>query len=147
MGFDQDFLIQDISLDGFEIVKGQYFSKKTEPAMTMWNTAVSFNSATFSAFGNCECIQIMVNNAKKQIIIKPSNSKEENTINWRKRPSEPMYCRLECALFTRRLFEAWKLDDACRYRMTGKLVQYQEKLMILFSFQNSETWKGKKLLR
>ena len=35
--------IKTVTLDGYQIVKGQLFSRQLEPYMTIWQNCVSFN--------------------------------------------------------------------------------------------------------
>lgn len=77
-----DFGIKTVSLDGFQVVQRKYFSCQTEPAMTIWNTAVAFNTASHDALNNCETIEIYVNEKTKCIAIMPAPSK---TVQWTKR--------------------------------------------------------------
>lgn len=143
----EDFVIRDISMDGFQVIRGRYFSRQLEPALTLWNTAISFNIAAYTALNNCESIQLLVNPDTKRILIKPSLSKDQDAINWIKDPSCPKSAKLECSMFTKQLFEIWGLDQALRYRTNGKLVQFDRKLMLLFDFNHPEIWKGIKSVK
>lgn len=143
----EDFVIQDISMDGFQVIRGRYFSRQLEPALTLWNTSISFNIPAYTALNNCESIQLLVNPDTKRILIKPSLSKDQDAINWIKDLSSPKSTKLECSMFTKQLFEIWGLDKTMRYRTNGKLVQFDRKLMLLFDFSNPEIWKGIKSVK
>lgn len=143
----EDFVIGDISMDGFQVVRGLYFSRMLEPSLTLWSTSVSFNVPAYNALNNCESVQLLVNLEKRTILIKPVPSKEPDAINWIRDPSSPKTTKMECSLFTRQLFSKWGWDDTCRYRANGKLVKYDRKLMLLFDFNRPELWKGMKLVR
>ena len=56
----------EINLEGYQVVRSQYFSRATEPTMTLWNSAVGFSANTHEALNNCECIHIMVNEKDKK---------------------------------------------------------------------------------
>ena len=143
----EDFVIRDISMDGFQVIRGRYFSRQLEPALTLWNTAISFNIAAYTALNNCESIQLLVNPDTNRILIKPSLSKDQDAINWIKDLSSPKSTKLECSMFTKQLFETWSLDQTMRYRTNGKLVQFDRKLMLLFDFNNPEIWNGIKTVK
>ena len=64
--------IASISLDGFQLVGSQLFSKQVEPSMTIWASAIGFNMASFTAMNKCEHINIFVNPAERKILIRPS---------------------------------------------------------------------------
>ena len=38
-----DFIVGDISLDGYQIVRGKYFRRLIEPYMSIWNRSIQFN--------------------------------------------------------------------------------------------------------
>ena len=143
----EDFVIGDISMDGFQIVQGRYFSRQLESALTLWRRAVSFNVPAYTALNNCESIQLLVHPDAKRIVIKPSLSKDQDAINWIKDPSNPKSTKLECSMFTKQLFETWGWDETLRYRAIGKLVKFDRKLMLLFDFRHPEIWEGMKLVK
>ena len=140
-----EMVIRNISLEGFQVVSSQYFSRLLEPSMTLFNTAVSFSMSAVTALQNCETIQILVGEKDKSIIVSPCSSKEKDAISWTK--GKKSTNRLECSGFTRQLFEAWQLDSKLRYRATGRLVKADNKVMLLFDFEHSEAWNGNKAVK
>lgn len=142
--FDRDYAISDISLEGFQVVSGHYFVRCNEPAMTLWQTAISFNAASFAALNNCDMVQILVNDKKRCIIVKPVSSKEKDALNWNKKSPKASHNRIECASFGRQLYEQWNFEPENRYRASGRLVQCDSKVMLLYDFSHPESWKGSK---
>ncbi len=145
MAFDVG--IKTVSLDGFQIVQRKYFSRQIEPAMTIWDTAVAFNTASHDALNNCESIEIYVNEKEKCIAIMPVPSKDKDAVQWIRGGKKTKYNRIECTMFARQLFKSWKLDPKYHYRTPGKLVQCDNKLMILFDFSQHEVWSGSRLVK
>lgn len=143
----EDFVIADINMDGFQVVRSQYFSRMLEPSMTLWNSAIAFNGPSYNALNNCEAVQLWVHPAAKRILVRPCPSKDPDAVNWIKNPTNPRTTKLECSMFTKQLFSAWGWDTALRYRTNGKLVKYDRKLMLLFDFNNPEKWKGTNMVR
>jgi len=146
MAYD-DIMIGDISMEGFQVVRSQYFCRQIDPVMNIWERAIAFNVPAYSALNNCESVQILVNMQDKRILVNPSHSKEPDSINWIRTPADPKTTRLECSLFTRQLFEKWGWDGENRYRTNGKLVKFDKKLLLLFDFSHPETWKGTKMVK
>lgn len=142
-----DYVLSEVSLDGYQIVRATYFEKSVEPIMTIWNTSVAFGAGCFSTLGNCEFIHIMLNDAEKSILIKPTNSKEPEALMWKKGGKEAKYQKLDCVMFTRKLYERWKLNPKYHYRASGRLVQCDKKLMILFTFKDATIFDGAKVVR
>lgn len=142
-----EYALQEVELQGFQLVKSQYFARQVDPSMTLWETAVSFGTASFDALDKCEFINMYVDYDKRKILIKPTTSKDRDAIKWIKNMEKPVSARLECSLFARQVFESWKYDKKYRYRAYGKLVQSDKKVMLLFDFANAEVWKGSKMVR
>ena len=137
--------IREISLEGYQVVRGKYFTRKYEPSMTLFATAISFNGAAFETLNNCDSVQFLVNEKNKSIIVKPIISKEPDAINWNKNKNKSV--RIECTSFTKQLYEVWQLKTDCRYKSTGILVQSDKKVMLLFNFQKAESWRGSSLVK
>ena len=141
-----EFNINEISLDGFQVVRGMYFSRMLEPSFTIWYSSVSFNLATFSALNNCESVSIMVNNNTRCVIIKPVPSKDRDAVSWQKPSENQTYKKLECSKFTHQLFDLWEWDKELHYRTNGRLVTVDKKLILLFDFTKPELWRGLKMV-
>ena len=137
--------IREISLEGYQVVRGKYFTRKYEPSMTLFASAISFNGAAFESLNNCDSVQFLVNEQNKSIIVKPIISKGPDAINWNKNKNKSV--RIECTSFTKQLYEVWQLKTDCRYKSTGILVQSDKKVMLLFNFQKAETWRGSSLVK
>ncbi len=135
--FDE-FDIGDINLDGFQIVKGHYFSHQIEPLMTLRENNVSFNMSAYKALNCVAFVNIMVNQASRKILIRPVSSSEADAINWIKNTDDPHSKPIECSAFTRPLYEIWKWNAKTRYRASGRLVKSDKKLMMLFDFSSPE---------
>ena len=142
-----DYVLTDISLEGYQLVRATYFEKFIDPIMTLWNTRVAFGQGCYTALGNCEFIHIMLNDADHSILIKPTNSKEDEALAWRRSGKEAKYNKMDCAMFSRKLYEKWKLNPAYHYRATGRLVQCDKKLMILFNFKEAIVYDGAKVVK
>lgn len=145
MAFDID--IKKVSLDGFQVVQRKYFSRLTEPMMTIWESAVAFNTAAHDVFNNCEAIEIYVNEDARCFAIMPAPSKDKESVKWIRGSKKYKYNRIECTMFARQIFKSWGLDPQYHYRTSGKLVQCDKKLMILFNFSNYEVWSGSRLVK
>lgn len=142
-----DYVLTDISLEGYQLVRATYFEKYIEPIMTLWNTSIAFGLGCYSALGNCEFINIMLNDDEQSIIIKPINSKENEALSWRRSGKNAKYHKMDCAMLARKLFERWKLNPKYHYRATGRLVQCDKKLMLLFDFKESVACEGMKVIK
>lgn len=135
--FDE-FAIGDVSLDGFQVVKGNYFNRLIEPYMAFRETSVAFNVSAYRALNCVSTVQIMVNQVNRKILICPVSSDDLDSITWIRNQDSLNSKPIECAAFTRPLYEMWKWKPKTRYRAYGKLVQCDKKLMLMFDFTSPE---------
>jgi hypothetical protein len=102
---------------------------------------MSFSKQALVLLGTCEHVRIEVNVAKKGLLVIPVNSKDRDCIRWIKSLKEPTVRKIECGRFTQQLYEAWNFSNEQVYRAVGKLVAADNKVMLLFDFNENETWK------
>ena len=133
-----DFAISDISLDGYQIVKGNYFNRQIEPYMAFRETSISFNVSAYRTLNCVASVQIMVNQTNRRILILPVSSDDIDAIAWIKNLDNVNSQPIECAAFTRPLYDMWKWKPKTRYRAYGKLVKSDNKVMLMFDFSSPE---------
>lgn len=139
-----DFQLENISLDGFELVGKQFFMQDNEPLMTIWCEAIGFSASSFAALENCEAVKIMMNNQKKQIIVMPTPSSEADALKWRKSNNVAKFSRINCIPFTKEIFRLWQLDETKKYRCYGKKAKIDNRVVLLFDFSKALTIPLKK---
>ena len=140
-----ELIIKDVSLEGFQVVSNQYFSRLLEPSMTIFQSAIAFSTSAINALQQCEAVQILINEKQKSILVCPCSSKEKNSVMWNK-GSKTGY-RLECSAFAKQIYDVWGFDNKYRYKAMGRLVKSDNKVMLLFNFDNSEAWNGSKAVK
>ena len=143
----EDFVISDVSLEGFQVVRGQYFSRVLEPALTIKPSSLTFSMAAYQALHMCESVQILVNTEDRKILVRPIGSSEPDAVNWIKNMDKPSAKAIECTSFTRTLYDVWRLNPKRRYRTNGKLVKFDKKLMLMFDFTDPDMFEGMKLVK
>ena len=138
--------VQEISLDGFQLVSGEmfrHFNNRYEATCTLWWNSITFSKLSVETLNNCERILLRVNVNEKRIIIVPCTSKDEDGIRWSKGTKDCVARKMDCQQFASKLFEAWGWNTDCVYRTSGKLVSSEKKVMLLFDFNSPESWKFK----
>ena len=137
--------VQEIKLDGFQVVKGDLFKPKygrvTSPTLTIWNSSINFSKASLVALSNCERIRIEVNRNTRGILIVPVTTKDSDGVRWSKNVKEPAPRKIECFEFANQLYEQWGWKKEFVHRANGRLVSADNKVMLYFDFSNPESWK------
>jgi len=135
-------LIQNITLDGFQVVQGQLFKNERSPVMTIYKNEVSFAREAHAVLNNCAAIQVLVNVESKAIIVRPSASTEEHAIVWERQLKDTYIPRLLCPALTRQLYALWDWNTKYKYRTDGRIVRCERKVMILFNFNEAKPFDG-----
>ena len=106
--------IQEINLEGFQVVSGDLFTNYTRtsnPTVTLWHNSLSFSKASLTLLNGCERIRVEINPNSKCLLIVPVTIKDKD------------------------------LDPEFVYRTIGRVVTAKNKVMILFDFNKAESWK------
>ena len=135
--------IQEINMDGFQVVSVDMFShymRNDLPMITLWNTHISFSKAAVHALNNCERVRMEVNTKTKGILLVPVSMKDKDGIKWMGTGKTPYGRKLECRAFTEALFDSWHWDKKRVYRTKGRIVTSDSKIMLFFDFSSPESW-------
>ena len=138
--------IEEISMDGFQVVSGEYFNRRTayfSPSCTVWSGGITFNKMALTLLNNCERVRIEIHPQKRGVLLVPVTVKDKDGIPWRKNIKEYAPRRMECSRFTSTLYELWSWDPGCVYRAAGRVVTVDNKVLLLFDFSCPEQWKAK----
>ena len=139
--------LEEVSLEGFQIVKSEmflHFTQKKDPTCTIWPHHINFNKQSLMKLNNCEYVRIEVNPTTKCLLVIPVPSTDKNSIRWVKGKIDISTRPLESRSFGSEIYKVWGLDEEYNYRSTGRLVSSQNKVMLLFDFNNAEVWKSKR---
>ena len=138
--------IQEISKEGFQVVSGEMFRRVLrlgQPTATIWPSSITFSKASLQALNMCERIRIEVNSAKHCILIIPVTEKDKDNVRWLKTGKDPSARKIECSAFTSQLYDSWGWKKDLAYRVVGRVVTAEKKVMLLFDFSVPESWKFK----
>lgn len=139
-----DYLLNEIDLDGYQVVRSQYFQKQAEPILTLCSNAIAFGQGAYQAFNNCEAVHILLSDKTKSILVRPASTSSTDAVVWRRSKAEPKYCKLDCPQLARKIYDQWGLDKNLRYKAFGRLVQAEQKILLLFDFNEAEIYDGAK---
>ena len=148
MSFSVADTFPEISLEGFQVVNGDMFQvcyQRHAITLSIWNDEISFSKAALEALHNCERIRIEINPNNRCILIVPVTIQDKDNVRWATGKSGDIRPRkITCMRFTSLLYKMWGWDQDMVYKVEGKVVTYNEKVMLLFDFSKAEFWKCKK---
>lgn len=66
--------LDEVSMDGFTIVNGDFFKKPIEPMLTIRDHCLTFNGAAYKALNLVSSIQLFVHKSNRRILVTPASS-------------------------------------------------------------------------
>ena len=141
----------EIKIDEFQVVKGDMFQvshHRQAISLSIWNDEISFSKAAIEALHGCERIRIEINPSNRNILIIPVTEQDKDNVRWAKVGTDGIRPRkINCIRFSRLLYKTWGWDLEMAYKAEGKVVIYNQKVLLLFDFSKAEFWKCKKEIK
>lgn len=129
-------------LSGYEIVRAQFFSTRMNPAMTISEGQITFNTACMKKFRDVEYVEILFNSVENCIAVRPCGKDNVNAIKWGTiRKGKWVVLPKSCRGFSESLFELMNWDSECKYRFRGQYSQEADEQILLFDLLEPEVIK------
>ena len=135
-----------LNLSGYEIVRAQFFSTRSNPAMTISNGKMRFNTACLKKFGDEEYVELLLNTVERCIAIRPCSKDNPNAVRWgRLKDSRWSVSAISCRGLAKTLFDIMEWEEDTRYRFRGEYVGAGENKMLLFQLDEPEMIKTEEI--
>ncbi len=140
-------VINRLDLTGYEVVRAQYFATLQNPAMTISNGRLRFNTACLKKFEDVEYVELLLNSVDRCVAIRPCEKSNPNAIRWG-RLKEGRWCAstLGCRGLAKALFDIMEWDEDLKYRFRGQLVEQGDDKLMLFELDEPEMIKVEKIV-
>ena len=132
---------------GYEVVRSQYFSTTQNPAMTIADGKLSFNTACLKKFENVEYVELLLNSVNRCIAVRPCDGNNPNAIHWGKL-REGRWCALSksCRGLAKTLFDIMDWDQDLKYRFRGDFIENDDQKVMLFQLDEPEMVKTENIV-
>ncbi len=140
---DENIEIDDsFSLEGFQVVRREFFAHINEPSITFNNRKVGFNTACINKLSTIEYVQFLVNPHKKILAVRPCREEDRDSFLWcttsnNKRKPKQSTCKMFFVKVAA-LME-WNLDY--RYKLIGKIIRANGEYLIVFDLTATEMYQ------
>ncbi len=130
---------EDIDLNGYEVVRGEFFAHLYEPSFTFNSNKISVNTACIRKLPDIEYVQILVNPSEKKLAVRPCKESDKDSFRWcttnaKKRAPKQVTCRV----FFAKIISLMGWNSRYRYKLIGKLIQSGEELLFIFDLNTPE---------
>ena len=136
--------VQDdaFSYDGYQVVRGEFFSHIYEPSITFNNCRVSLNTACLNRLPDVSYVQILVNPEEKKLAVRPSSDGEKDSFLWctaksaKRKPKQ-----ITCRMFFAKIVQLMGWNPNYRYKLLGKLVKSGDEYLFIFDLTAMEIYQ------
>lgn len=124
---------------GYQVVRGEYFSHINEPSITFCDNRFSVNSACLKKMANIEFVQVLVNQEQRKLVVRPCSEDVKDSFSWCsvRRKCKKVVCPLFCGKIMTLM--GWNPDH--RYKIIGKLVHSQGQYLFVFDLNSPEIYR------
>lgn len=140
---DADIIIDNnFSLEGYQVVRGEFFAHMYEPSITFNNSKVSLNTACIKKLPFVNYIQFLVNRDTMKLVVRPCSEEIKDSFLWctekagKRKPKQ-----ITCRVFFAKLVALMKWNPNYRYKMLGKIINNGEEYLIVFDLTATETYQ------
>lgn len=130
------------SYDGYQVVRREFFAHLHEPSITFNNCKLSFNKACLKQLPEIDYIQILINQAEKKLVIRPSKEHEKDSFLWCTiKNDEKRSKQVTCRIFFAKIIHLMNWNPDYRYKILGKLIQSNYEALFIFDLNAAETYQ------
>lgn len=130
----------DFNYQGFQVVRGEFFSHVYEPSITFNQNKISVNMACIRKLPDVEYVQILVNPTEHKLAVRPCKEEEKDSFRWCSKGKKTMPKQITCRIFFAKLFSLMGWNPDHRYKLLGKLICSNNELLFIFDLNNPEIY-------
>jgi len=134
---------ESFNYDGFQVVRGEFFSHVFEPSFTLNKSKVSVNKACIRKLPDIEYVQILVNSAEKKLAVRPCLEEEKDSVRWCSCGEKKNPKQITCRIFYAKVIELMGWNPENRYKLLGKLMKSNDEYLFIFDLNNPEIYQPK----
>ena len=131
-----------LSLEGYQVVRSQFFATMRSPALTISQGKMKFNTACLRRFEDVEYVELLLNPIENCIAIRPCDQSNPNAIRWGKLQNERWIVNsVSCRGLSKLLFSMLEWQDEVKYRFRGQYIETGQERVMLFELEEPEMIK------
>lgn len=139
-------IVAKLNMSGYQIVRAQFFSTASDPAMTISHGKLRFNTACMKRFEDVEYVELLLNSVDRCIAIRPCGADNPNAIHWGTLRDNRWKVRTSgCKAFSRVLFGMMDWKEDLKYKFRGEFRKQGDNCVMMFYLDEPEVIKVTKV--
>ena len=131
----------DFDFDGYQVVRGEFFSHIYEPSFCLSGNKVYVNSTCLKKLPDYEYVQILVNPDEKKLAVRPCSEDERDSFRWCSASGKRTPKQITCRMFFAKVMELMGWNPGYRYKLLGKLIRSNSELLFIFDLTSPEIFR------
>lgn len=140
---DREPVMPDIELpmDGFQVVRREFFAHTKEPSLSFSRYQAYVNAACLAQFKDTKCAQVLINPQKHILALRPCRNSLRDSLLWcvasdgHTRPRKST-----CKLFFAKIAAMMGWDQNFRYKILGRLACANGEALLVFDLAAAEAY-------
>lgn len=132
---------EGFDLDGFQVVRREFFAHLREPSVTFKDCKIYVNQACLAKFPSVDYVQVLINRDTKIMALRPCHEGARDSFRWstiskgRRKPKQTTG-----TLFFAKLSALMGWNPDYRYKLLGKIVCANGEYLIAFDLTATEVY-------
>lgn len=134
------------SLEGFQVVRREFFAHTFEPSISMQDNKIGFNTAAIRKMPDTDYVQFLINSDTRTLAIKPCEENAPDSLLWcstSKGKRKPRHVSGKFFFLKLTALMGWNPDN--RYKILGKLIRSNGQYLFVFKLDDVEQYKREKV--
>lgn len=133
---------ENFDLDGFQVVRREFFAHTTEPAVSFNNCKFYVNSACLSKFPDTDYVQVLINRQSRVMALRPCQEGDRDSFAWcglskgKRKPKQPT-----CKFFFAQMVSMMGWDPEYRYKILGRRAHANGEYLLIFDLTATEIYQ------
>lgn len=128
-------LQREFSFEGYLVIRKELYANLRDPAVTIRNGNITFNTACIDAFADAVYVRLHFNEELGRLAVRKVDGNDKDALRWcsvkgNKRKSR----KVTCPALTDLIYSAMKWDPQYRYKILGYLIEVDGEQIYVFDF-------------
>lgn len=111
------------SHDGYSVIRKELFPHLRDPAMTIRNGSITFNTACINGLEDVVYVRFEINEKLKRLAIKPCDENDKHAVRWCvAKPDKRKTRYIKCPDVTDMIFKLMEWDKKYRYKILAYMI-------------------------
>ena len=126
-------LEDEFSYEGYKYVRGELFANLREPAITIRNGNITFNTACINGLEDVVYVNLMINEDLKRLVVKGCTENEKDALRWCvAKPDKRKSRKMTCPDFTKLVYDMMGWENFYRYKIIGYKIEVDGETLYVF---------------